>query len=262
MKTSSFVFFSHLNLKAVNNTVSDEWMDARLDIFEAVTLESLRRQTDMDFLCLIAISDRTSKRHCERLDAMRPSNSEVVKVNECETNYPSKNNGLLLGDCGTKIMKSYLKPDKHGMVWTTKLDTDDAVSRDYVESMKNVYDFDHYRYHGFFCYSQGYVCYTHTSSIYEVSDSDYFFTTLREPIEIFRGAMYYPHSHAIRSSPVVMLPLSFPMWFKTIHDNQISNYKQWSKRWRLKWISDQPVVHGRVLKRFDVQTTWLDLCRS
>jgi hypothetical protein len=236
-------------------------MEQRLNLLETVTLFSMRDQTDKDFLYVLACAVDTEEPYRSRLEAMMIPNSTIVWVTPEMTNYPCKNNALITGNAGTEMLRPYIEGDEHGMVWTTHIGTDDAISRDFVAKTKSAFDFDQFNsYHGFLYFPSGYACHTHTMEFYEVYDDDYFFLTLREPVDTFRSVLYTDHSRLHRRAPVAKAPGNAPMWIKVLHEHQIGRYKQWTKRWanrRRKELSG----HGRVLKRFDIDISRVT-CKS
>lgn len=258
--TSSFIIFSHLNLKCDNNRITSEWLNHRLDLLEATAVRSLSRQTDKDFIYVVAYAVDTPRDFRRRLKRMCLNNMVLLPVAPEQTNYPCKNSATLLGDKGTALLRPFVEPDKHGMVWTHHLGTDDALARHFVGKTKSIYDFNHYQYHGYLSYSQGYACYTRTMEFHRVQDNEYFFLTLREPVSTFRSVLYEEHSRTHRRAPVIHLPSKGPMWLKTIHENQIGNYSQWRRAWKKKRLDNSLTGVRRVKKEFDLDIEGIKPC--
>jgi hypothetical protein len=258
---SSFIIFSHLNLKADNNVISDEWLKHRLGLFEHVTLKSLRQQTDMDFLYVLACAHDTPRDYRRHIKKLMPENSQLLLVSPEQTNYPCNNSGVLMGPSGTELLRPYIQADGHGAIYTTHIGTDDALARDYVEQIKAAYDWGYYGYHGFINHTCGYVCFSRTRTFNLIDDQKYFFLTLREPVEKFRGVLYTDHSNLHRRAPVIRPPGIGPMWVKVIHEHNIGNYSQWSHSFR-KMTVEEGAGHGRVLKRFDLNIEKITPCST
>jgi hypothetical protein len=262
MKRNSFIIFSHLNLKCKNNVITDEWMEHRLSLLEAVTLNSLRVQDDKDFLYVLACDEDTEPKYKKRIEKMMIPNGVIAWIPEAMTNNPCKNSKLLIGDAGAKVLAPYIKADSNGFVWTTHIGTDDALSRDYVSRMKNAYDFSYFQYHGFLYFPSGYVCMSRTKQFWEVSDTKYFFLTLREPIDTFRSVLYTPHSRLHRRAPVAKVGSRGTMWIKTIHENQIGRYKQWDRAFTKRETKGEPADYKIVNSRFGIDISKITSCST
>ncbi len=249
---NSFVIFSYLNLLCDNNEITDKWLDHRLDLFEAVTLQALKGQSDQDFLYVLACAADTPEPYRSRIQALMPKNGIVHWVTQEQTNYPCKNCDVLVHEKGTDIFRQYIEPDRYGMVWTTHIGSDDSLGVHYVKEMKAAFDFDHFKYHGFLYYPAGYVYYSHEKEFYDVYDASQFFLTLREPFETFRGVLTMRHSHIHRYAPVARVVTGDPMWIKILHSSQIGTYRQWSITWNKKKADTKTVGHNRVKKQFRI----------
>ena len=251
MKRSHFIIVSQFNLPAKNNELTDEWMDHRLKLLEHSTLKSLSNQTDKNFLYLLICADDTPERYREALHRIMPGHSEIAWVSRDQMNYPGNNSELLAGTAGTKVIRPYIEPDSFGSVYTTHIGTDDVLARDYVHNTQSVYDWDRFDYHGFVSYTTGYVYLSRSKRFNLVDDYRYFFSTFREPVEKFQGAMFAAHSKLHAYAPVVRIPGTDPMWIKILHDNEIGTYAQWRRSFG-KVTVGRDEGHGHILKRFDL----------
>lgn len=249
----SFIIVSHLNLPCLNNEITDGWMEHRLKLFEVVTVLSLKGQSDQDFLYVLVCAADTPEPYRSRIEALMPLNGIICWTTPEQTNYPCKNRDILTREAGTELLHQYIQPDKHGMVWTTHIGTDDSLGIHYVKSMKGAFNFDHFKYHGFLSYPEGYVCYAHEQKFYAIYDLKQFFMTLREPIKTFRGVLELRHSRLHKQAPVARVITGDPMWIKVIHRDQIGKYRGFSHDWeKTNMVEKQIVGHNRVKKQFQI----------
>lgn len=250
MSAESFVIFSQFNLRATNCATTREWVDARLKLFKKVTLPSLASQTDQDFRYVIAYRpDLLTREQRQDLNNMLGPNCVLVDVPEEQTNYPCTNYRLLLAKAGRDLLLQQVKPDRYGMVFTTRLDTDDGLARNYVERTKNAYNWSHYtKFHGYLFHPRGYAYYLYKRQFMPAIDEKFHIMTLREPIDTFKGVMYYKHTSTDKRSPVAIIPGLDPMWLKTLHENTISLHSRSRKDWRAK-NPDRSTVEYETVKR-------------
>lgn len=251
MMKNSFIIVSYLNLQCENNNITNEWMERRLELLNVVTLQSLRGQSDQDFLYVLICAKNTPKTYRQKLRAMMPFNSVICWVTPEMTNYPCKNSDTLTGTAGTILLNKYIQPDKYGMVWTTHIGSDDALGRNFVRDMKASFDFDQFKYHGFLYFPAGYVYFSHRQKFYDVYDAEYFFLTLRESVESFQSVLYTDHVHIHRRAPATRVSSSEPMWIKILHGNQIGS-NTYRRSWKKRTVNDNPVGFKRVAKQFDI----------
>lgn len=263
---NSFIIVSYFNLLSKNNEITDEWMESRIVLLEAVTLRSLRSQSDQDFLYVLICAEDTPAKYKSKLESIMSlylSNGVICWITPDMTNAPCNNSELLKGDKGTKILKPFLDVDATGSVYTTHIGSDDALGINFVKAVKTSFDFDHFRYHGFMYFPEGYVYYSEDEEFFSVEDHEYFFLTLREPLSTFRGVLYTDHVRVHRRAPVTKIKMvgGAPMWIKILHTKQIGS-STYPRTWQVRKANTTCVGHGRVMKQFEIDIPGIKLCNT
>jgi len=231
MRRSSFVIISHINLKASNCTITEEWLEHRLLLWEHVHVKALSGMKG-EFLYVLLCAHDTPDKYRERiepvLNALLPEKHEVLYITPEQTNYPCKNSQLLHRSKGTALLKPYIVPDRFGFVYTTALGTDDALARDYVKHITNkMRHWKRYSYHGYINYENGAVYLADDVKIYPMQDTYRYITTLREPIEKFNGVLIVGHARMHKFGPVIYPRYTYPMWLKGVHGSNSAGYDRY-----------------------------------
>jgi hypothetical protein len=132
----------NLGLYRTNGRVPEEWFPERLGIFERVTLASLARQTSKDFTLLVLIDSETPKKHHTRLCniLMHPSASGFNKI-ITPINLPKSWNPKRYGERWSSYIDympalGLINLESESTTIQTRLDNDDALTPDAVETMR------------------------------------------------------------------------------------------------------------------------------
>lgn len=106
----------------------DDWTAKRLDLLRNVAVPSLARQTNNEFFWVVIIDEETPEKFVRELrKIMSPVNGSFLRTHGCFSDS--------LGD-ETEGFVEYLKwlvPDNVDRLLTTRLDTDMAISPNYIE---------------------------------------------------------------------------------------------------------------------------------
>lgn len=113
------------------DSLSDEWMEKRMEIFLNVTYPSLMSQTVMDFEWIIGFDTKTPAKWKEKIN----------KIKGIQPVYPKK---------APKVWINVIKFFKefHGSKYllTTRIDSDDAFAKNAIQSIQSLVDDPYSRY--------------------------------------------------------------------------------------------------------------------
>ncbi len=115
-----------------HNTQTDEWLEQRFLLFEQFTLPSVLNQTDKDFKWIVLFSSNTPIKYKSRIDEIRsrcPQFKAIGVAPEQSANF---------GQIFKEVIENDLDGKKEGIVSTTYLDNDDALSVHYMEMIQNL----------------------------------------------------------------------------------------------------------------------------
>jgi len=102
--------------------LDDIWMQTRLDIFKNVTVPSVLSQTNTNFKWLVAFDAKTPQKW----------RSEIMKM---DTFY------IIFTRRGPKTWVDMIKTFKeHDAIITTRLDSDDAIHEDFIETVQRKFN--------------------------------------------------------------------------------------------------------------------------
>ncbi len=130
--------------RAADLGLDETWLSQRLDLLEKYTAQSLARQTCMDFTWVVKCHERTpdwarnriSRHACIALYGVEKETFDSIRANRYfeaiyENQIPS--NRLL---CAYAFRAWILRDCATGVILTTRLDSDDGLARDYVETVQ------------------------------------------------------------------------------------------------------------------------------
>lgn len=202
------VLFTRFNVpsggKEVKIRLKDDWLEKRFRLFEIFCLPSIEQQSNKNFLWLIYFDQETPAlykdkvlEYCARCPQIRPVwveewNTQTVKSGFID-NVPENTKSIL----------------------TTRLDNDDGLHRDFIETLQHsVSDYGYYNFPKGVVYRFG-DAYSHT----HMSNA---FLSLLEEYEGFDGVWKHPHPEVIKKYKVKQLNLN-DAWLQVIHDTNVSN---------------------------------------
>jgi len=115
-ENNTFVGDEYLYDKQGVATQTDEWLENRIKLFETYTLPSVLRQTDKNFKWVIRCKKDTP-------DILFKYLNMGVPIDICYSNFPD-------------YLRSYLSKYPANYVITSRLDSDDWITRDYIAEIK------------------------------------------------------------------------------------------------------------------------------
>ena len=214
---------------------SEGWLRHRLGYFEQVCCPSVRSQTNQDFQWIVLLDadrDEWFEREITRLSI---GLFEPVWVN-----------GIFTPKTATGITAARSSAD---WLITSRLDNDDAISRDYIQAVQDCFD----GRMGFINFPSG-LQLTDSGELFHRSDLSNPFVSLIERRDDDLGVYHIRHDHALAFGKIRQVR-SRPMWLQMIHDRNAGN--------RAGGVRANPDL----LKYFDVQvsakpTSWVALWAS
>lgn len=118
--------------KNSHDTQTNEWLEQRFRLFEQFTLPSVLNQTDKDFRWIVLFSSDTPTKYKCRIEEIRSRCQQFRAIGvapEQSTNF---------SQIFREVVKSDLDGMPEGIVSTTYLDNDDALSVCYMETVDNI----------------------------------------------------------------------------------------------------------------------------
>jgi hypothetical protein len=149
MKKFQHLVFTRFNLKFEKwkkdkneQTVNDDlWMESRIELFNKFCFPSIKHQTNLNFNWLVFFDESTPKKYREIIDNYRVLSSNFIPIFTTENKFNQDKQKMI--DKDTKYLI------------TTRIDNDDAFSKDAIETIqknfkKQVFEFiNFYKGYGF-----------------------------------------------------------------------------------------------------------------
>jgi hypothetical protein len=185
------------------------WLQARLDLFSAWTVPSIRRQTQPPDAWLIFVDAETPPAAMERLRQVLDETGRLVPVDGPLT------------DARVRELLTPFVPAGCRTLCTTRLDNDDAIAATHLARVQ-----DHAAWRGFVNFRNGYqMC---RGRIYRRWDSSSPFLSFIEdvspaaqPTSVFQ----VPHQHAASVAPIRQIS-GPPAWLQILHSSNLANEVQ------------------------------------
>lgn len=210
--------------KNSHNTQTDEWLEQRFQLFEQFTLPSVQNQTDKVFKWIVLFSSDTPIKYKSRIDDIRsicPQFRAIGVAPEQSANF---------GQIFKEVVENDFDDKAEGIVSTTYLDNDDALSVHYMETIQNIIS-DKYReivaQPTFINFRFGCQYFTEQKIASKTYYKRNHFITLAEPLgnnsikTVYGyGSHYYIGKHnGIRQ----IVEKKTDMWLEVIHEKNVIN---------------------------------------
>ncbi len=118
--------------KNSNNTQTAEWLEQRFRLFEQFTLPSVLNQTDKNFKWIVLFSSETPIKYKSRIDEIRSRCPQFRAIGV------APGQSAIFGQIFKEVIENDLGDKAEGIVSTTYLDNDDALSVHYMEMIHNL----------------------------------------------------------------------------------------------------------------------------
>ncbi len=210
--------------KNSNNTQTAEWLEQRFRLFEQFTLPSVLNQTDKNFKWIVLFSSETPIKYKSRIDEIRSRCPQFRAIGV------APGQSAIFGQIFKEVIENDLGDKAEGIVSTTYLDNDDALSVHYMEMIHNLISTNYNKIIAqttIINFRFGCQYFTEHKVASKASYKRNHFITLAEPLgsnsikTVFGyGSHYYIDKHnGIRQIVVEKTD----MWLEVIHDKNVIN---------------------------------------
>ena len=210
--------------KNSSNTQTAEWLEQRFRLFEQFTLPSVLNQTDKNFKWIVLFSSETPIKYKSRIDEIRSRCPQFRAIGV------APGQSAIFGQIFKEVIENDLGDKAEGIVSTTYLDNDDALSVHYMETIQNLISTNYNKIIAqttIINFRFGCQYFTEHKVASKASYKRNHFITLAEPLgsnsikTVFGyGSHYYIGKHnGIRQIAVEKID----MWLEVIHDKNVIN---------------------------------------
>jgi len=182
------------------------WLDNRFKLFETYCFPSICKQSNKNFIWLIYFDIDTPEEYKQRITDL---------ANECEQLNPFYIDEWNKENVDSAIL-SLIAKDRDFLL-TTRLDNDDGLHPEFVETLQRGVESKHNKYYNFpygMTFAAGYA--------YSHKDNSNAFLSRIESVKNFKTAWEKPHPEVIKTENVEQLNLKYA-WLQVIHGQNVSN---------------------------------------
>jgi predicted O-methyltransferase YrrM len=220
--------FSPNPARQLSEVQTRAWFSERERIFNRYTLPSVVAQTKRNKTWLIFIEKSLAKLLPETLsEAQRPSFVQIVEVDSADESFSSFGN-----DIGNRINTSLDAMESAGIerpiVTVSRLDNDDALSHDFLETLARLSLSERARGH-----SERVVTFPHGVQYLESEMLSTCLFNNNHFLSSYHAARFKPETlHAIsfnhthlftKAKDVLVVNTDMPMWVEVVHGNNVKN---------------------------------------
>lgn len=213
MKTVPFnhVLMTRFNLATPGRELSIRtqpgWLESRFDLFERYCLPSVAAQTEHNFCWIIYFDKDTPPAFRERIESLRSV-----------TNFHPYFTGLFPASGWAQSIAEVVAPQAP-LLLTTRLDSDDALSKDFIERLHENVVAQTYAL-GAYNFTNGLT--RRGDRIYSLCHTSNAFFSWLESSRNYQTACTIPHMEVAEQGHVYQLG-GDPAWMQIIHDRNVSN---------------------------------------
>ncbi len=210
--------------KNSNNTQTAEWLEQRFRLFEQFTLPSVLNQTDKNFKWIVLFSSETPIKYKSRIDEIRSRCPQFRAIGV------APGQSAIFGQIFKEVIENDLGDKAEGIVSTTYLDNDDALSVHYMEMIHNLISTNYNKIiaqTSIINFRFGCQYFTEHKVASRASYKRNHFITLAEPLgsnsikTVFGyGSHYYIGKHNGINKIISTKPA---MWLEVIHEKNVIN---------------------------------------
>lgn len=196
-----------------------EWLRHRFALFDRFCYPSVRGQSSHNFTWLVLFDSDTP-------DIFKQKVQEYSQWDNFIPVYMAASN-VQIGSITRHVITNYMSEGVRRIV-TTRLDNDDALHRNFVQTLQDTVSHKNEHAREFINFTRGYVW--HNSKVYLTHQKSNPFISLVENASDFRTIYCgVAHTQYFTVAPVreVMIP---PLWLQVVHETNISNTVQGVRR--------------------------------
>jgi hypothetical protein len=188
---------------------SPEWLDERFDLFEQFTFPSMVSQSNLNFKWLVFFDKELPQRYLERIEKFSAfSNFFAI---------------FLRGyDLDAVLATVREQAGDETILVTTRVDSDDALTYDFVESVQNIVRKGSHPC--FINFSSGYLYESTRRYLYRITDYYYNpFISFVEPLGEKIQTIYYWQHQMLKNNPLIRNYDGHPRWCIVVHGGNLRN---------------------------------------
>lgn len=211
MSDLTFIILTRFNILSGSNFtlgLDYDWLSNRFELFDSFCYPSVRNQTNQNFKWLVFFDSATPQLFRKKINL-------YAKWDVFTPCYVDFTNDNIINRIIAKTKES------SDFLITSRLDNDDALSRDYVQTV-----LDNFRKQkrSFLNFNKGYVLDIENNSLYIYNHYSNAFITLIEKTEDFTTVFCDGISHIDLASEGRIEPIHMdPMWLQVVHSKNIKN---------------------------------------
>lgn len=197
-------------LEKINVATDEEYLKYRFSIFEKYTIPSIESQTNKNFTWIVLFSEDTPESYKERIRDIKEKlkNFCPIMVDSSEV-------------INSKLARKF-KFERTGILVTSRLDNDDALSVDYVEAIQNNILNNGKTELLIFPDGIQYDMNRRIMTRYNFKNNHFSTLVCDEP-DKFRTILGYNHMDIVNYFEVRFLFREEPMWLEIVHGGNIIN---------------------------------------
>jgi hypothetical protein len=204
-------FNVNMGFDKTNKRNNPDYLEQRFEIFESVTIPSIKSQLDQDFKWLVFFDSNTPENFKQRV-------KEVLHFKNCLSIYIDGIPDAL------SFLQTIIAPETRYLV-TTNLDNDDALHKDFTKLVKAIIKKVNYSQPYFINFPFGYMLRSDSMLMREFLSSP--FHTVIEPVNTQAlTCLCVPHHklYSLSSSDVfVYQAVTAPVWLQLVHETNVQN---------------------------------------
>lgn len=191
--------------------IQPDWLTHRFQLFDQFCYPSVRSQSNQNFKWLVFFNSETPKRFQNKIKEYTQWQNFMPIYVDCE----------FTNEINRESVLHHLKTDVDYLI-TTRLDNDDAISKDFVQLIQNNFQQQDFEFLNF---TSGYVW--HNSKLYSFDYLHNPFMTLIEKVHQltingFQTIICGQHTELSALGKIKQIKTK-PTWLQVIHDKNVSN---------------------------------------
>lgn len=191
----------------MNRILDEDYLEERFDIFERFTLQSIKKQTNQNFIWLILFHKNTPDKFKQKIQMLKREFSFVDLYFDDEEKF---------------IFSDYCDNVDNNTDWfiTTRIDNDDMFTKDYIEQIQ---EYANRNIHTcVLSFENGIKYDLKSQKRYEHKRKDNHFLSMIGPKE--ECILQYNHAKILDSGKeIIFLNSNKPMWTEIVHDSNVIN---------------------------------------
>ncbi|WP_181405821.1 glycosyltransferase [Pseudarthrobacter phenanthrenivorans] len=185
---------------------SDDWLHNRLELFRRYCLPTLSQQSADSFTWLVFFDDQSPDWFQREVSKDAPGNFEAVYVRGAFT--------------AETVSKAITERSSAPYILTTRVDNDDAVSRDFVQVIQSCFEWQDFEFINLVSGAQ----YAKKRTYLRPYTKNPFLSLMEASLEAPPHTVFVEHHYRVdERGPVRNVRTRHPMWLQVIHGGNVLN---------------------------------------